>query len=306
MKKFLQKYNLIIFIFLLSLIPVFWVGKGIVIAGGDDFIFLNPAAYFKISMWNSGAYINNFNVQITRMFPFGFFWWTLQELGLQNPIIQKIWLFLMWFIAGLGITYLAKIFFPKKYKIVSLFAIPFYFFNPFNVFIPLTVAIRYTHTFLPFALAFFAQGIKSASRQEQNICAIGFGAAILLAAPTFANPAAASLFFILPFLYFLFSLLFGKRSRIIKKIFFVLKTILVTLLFNIYWLWMFFYLFISPAAAKATFGLGDIFRTSSVFEIFRTLGSWGFAKYPYAMQQMPYIDNLRVILASYLLSLIHI
>jgi len=301
MKNILKKYNLVIFIFLLSLIPVFWVSGEIIIAGGDDMPFLNPGAYFEFSMWNSGAYFNNFNTQIAHLFPFGFFWRLFQTIGFDNSIIQKIWLFVMWFIAGISITYLARTFFPKNYKIVSFFAVPFYFLNPFNVFIPLTLAIRHLHTFLPLLLAFFVRGIRSPRPRQRNLYAIYCGFAALLAAPAFSNLAAGPVLLILPALYLLFSLFTGQPSQIIRKIFFSIKALIVFIFFNFYWLWAIFYLMLFKGLETITRSLGAIFRTSSIFDIFRTLGGWAFGKSPYKVHEHVFYEDLRIVLASYLL-----
>lgn len=303
MKNILKKYNLFIFAVLLSLIPVFWVGKDYVIAGGDDFIFLNPEAYFNLSMWNCRAYFLNYNGQIPHLFPFGFFWWFFQHLGLSNPWIQKLWLFLMWLGASLGIVFLAKTFFPKVYKTISFFAIPFYLFNPFNVFIPLTVALRYVHTCLPFALAFFSQGLKAKTRKQRNLAAIAFALTILMATPAFANPANASLLFILPAFYFFYSLWTEQLKTIGRKIIFSLEAMVLFLCLNLYWLIMFFYnLFVVNSIDKIATRLGgDIFRTTAIFEIFRTLGGWGFGKSVYKVHEAVFYTHFRVVFASYFL-----
>jgi len=305
MKKIFKKYNLFIFIFLISLIPVFWAPYEAVIAGGDNIIYLNPGAFFKLSAWNPTAYIANFNGEIARIFPFGFFWKVCQLIGLHNPTIQRIWLFMMWFLAGIAITYLAKTFFPKRYKTISFFAVSFYLLNPFNVFLPLTAAIRHVHAFLPAILAFFAQGLKSQNSQKRNFYALSFGLATLLAAPAFQNPAAGSVICILPLLYFIFSLYTGRASQIIKKTIFGFKALVAFIFLNIYWLWTFGYSLISKNAERIIQSLkGKIFPTKAIFEIFRTLGGWGFAADPWKVDEYPFHENLWIVFASYFLILI--
>jgi len=305
MKKFFQRYNLLIFILLLSLVPISWTNRDAIIAGGDDFIFLNPASFFKFSTWDSSAHLANFNMQITRLFPFGFFWWLSQKVGLTNPIIQKLWLVSMWFLAGVSIAYLAKTFFPSRYKIISFFTVPFYLFNPFTVFLNIALATSYLHTFLPLILAFFVKGIKEPSPKKKRFYLIYFGFATLLAAPAFSNPAAGPIIIILPFLYLLFSLFSSNISQAAGKILFSLKAVVIFILFNCYWLWVLPYGVISRGGDKMVSSLGGrFFATTSIFDIFRTLGGWAFAQDPWKVYERIFYENFWILLSSYLLIVI--
>jgi hypothetical protein len=305
MKNFLKNYWVIVFFVLFCLIPVFWTSFDKIIAGGDDIIFLNPASYFDFTAFNNSGYFDNFNSYLPRIFPFGFFWWFFQSIGLGNPLIQKIWLWSMWFIGCLSIYYLAKTFFPKNYKLIGIFSAVFYFLNPFTVFIPLTIAIIYTHTFLPLILAVFIRGIQSTTKKQRLFYAILFGLSTLLASSVFASPPNALVLMLPPILYFLFSAYIDGRKNLFGKIYFSVLSFLALVLFNLYYIWSTFYIWFFRSAEETIALLGsETFKTTSIFDVFRTLGCWAFASNPLNTYEKMFYDNFTAVFFSYFLVLI--
>jgi len=307
MINFIKKHYAIVFFAVFSLIPVFWTSFDRFIAGGDDIIFLNPGSYFEFSAWNNAGYFDGFNNYLPRIFPFGFFWWFFKNLGLGNPAIEKSWLWSMWFIGCVSIYYLSKVFFPKNYRVIGAFSAIFYFLNPFTVFIPLTIAIIYTHTFLPLALAFFIRGVQSVSDRERFFYAALFGFATLLAAPVFASPPNALVFLLLPIFYLLFSLYEEGNKNLKNKLIFFVESFGAFGLFNLYHIWSTLYALFLRGTEGVVASLGEkIFETTSLFDVFRTLGGWAFAGNPLNTYEKMFYDNPMVVFFSYFLVLVAI
>lgn len=304
--KYLLRGKYIIFFFaVFSLIPLAWAPLGTIIAGGDDNYLLNPAFFFHFSAWDNSGYYLNLNSFFSRIFPFGFLWWSLQKLSFNSALVEKVWLWSMWFIGCVSIYYLAKVFFPKDYKIIGIFSAIFYFLNPFTTFIPLTITLIYPHTFLPLLLAFFVKGIMGKSDKERLFYAILFGLAALLAAPTFASPPNALAFMLMPLFYFLFSIYKEGLANISQKIIFSIEALISLVLFNLYHIWSTVYIWFFGGSENIVTSLGNqLFKTSSLFDVFRTLGGWAFGLHPLKSYEAMFYDNFGIVFFSYLLVII--
>jgi len=296
--NFIKKIYPILIAFLISLIPVFWAPGGMLIAGGDDSPNLNPVSFLKISAWDEGAFASNYSTGFARIFPYGVFFWSFQKLGFELYVIQKIWLFSLWFLAGLSIIYLLKYVFPKNYKPISVFALLLYLLNPFNIFIPLTISIRYVHAFLPLVLGVFMRILGSTSFRDRFYYTVLFGVVSFFSATAFSNVANGFVIILACLLYFIYFSIFQSKNKFSANLLFLFLALFLFFITNLHWIWVYF----NPSPVKdfvASFNWG-FFGTSSLFDSFRTLGGWAFAKDEMTVFEHSYYESLGVLLATFL------
>ena len=237
----LKKIRLIelIIVFILGLIPIFWVKNGYFFANGDDFpLFLNSHQTFTTgaSLW-SFNYLGSATpmpAYLIYQYPAAF----LSSLGLGVTSIQTLFQVFLFMLAGFSMYYLTTQIYPES-KISPFIASLFYMFNFFFLINMRNIGFLWTYAFLPVILALFFK-IMSATYQGDKKKAnknIIYFALVSVVALSFAsiNPANVALFLIGLALLAVYSL-FKFRHRL--KPFFVTlaKIVGVTFPINLWWL----------------------------------------------------------------------
>src|SRR5574337_2741 len=105
LKISIYRYWAIIFICVLGAIPpLIWFREGLIIAGGDNFFYLDPGANFYKYAY---AWLSNFgaglpNLNVPQIFPFMFFWVLMKNFELSLVNIEKLWATLLFILPGLS------------------------------------------------------------------------------------------------------------------------------------------------------------------------------------------------------------
>jgi hypothetical protein len=297
--RILVKYWPIFLILLIGTISLTWF-KAEILAGGDQGLpppadILQRLLYFwdPYNPW-LGSYIDFFAPSAppaSLIVPYGIFWTTLESIGLSIPIIDRIWIYLLFTLPGLCMYYLVSVLRIKS-DLAKFSSALLYMINPYLVY-SLTVSgpgnIGYAFLYFgaPLILALFIEGL--CKRNFRYAIYIGFASLFLSA--TFSNPPKYVLIWIPSLLYVLFVFITSRNRWFVAK--FVGLTIVVLTLFNIYWLIELPTSFqASNNGLNSSNTIGYLYLTTpeaTVINLFRMMGSawWnqggaGSPYYPYA------------------------
>ncbi len=275
-KKFLIDHWHIIAICISGIIPpLVWFRDGLVIAGGDNFLYLDPSSnfidysYTWLAKINAGAP----NIAITLSFPFMFFWVILKWLGLSLVNIERLWAILLFVLPGISIYYLVtRLNFRKNNKLAGFIAAIFYMFNMFVTIDVLSPTIRPVQVFLPILLYFWIKGLNTNFSLKYPVL---ISLTSLLLASTTVNLATNGVIFISFISYLIFYLLSCKK--LINSIKFVMATGVLYTLVNLWWIVTSF-VFMTRASSSIHQAVKTIDFTGSshLLEAFRLMGFWAF------------------------------
>lgn len=295
-KKHMKKFIFYSLIGLIGLTPLLWFKGDLIIAYGDDALFLNPGAVFNSVKWawdsfyyNCGGANNSFPL----VFPLSFFWHVLTKLGIGLALIERCWLVIVWLITGLSMFYLTRVL--GLNIIGSFFACLLYSLNVFTVQQPLVYNFRLPYMIQPLLLAFTIKGLDLGGKISKYI--ILFSLSTLLAVSAWTNPPWALAMFIPVLFYIPYRLFLYKDKK--RTVYFIIGVVFLTFILNLWWLIPYSasieetISYISGLKIKIFFGKG-------FYEIFRFLKSWAFNRTGYEFHKL-YYNSWIVILATYLI-----
>mgnify|MGYP000058810256 CR=1 FL=1 len=306
--KIIRFKDISIFLFFIcvSLVPLSWFKKNTLIAGGDHTLYLNPSILVEQSkyVWDGRLNMGRDNFTSCYAFPYGYFWYFLQRLNMNNILIEKMWFIFIWFIASFSIykltSYLTK---PFKYsQIASIFAVLIYQFNPYKMIDVLDVPRHLTYMVLPLLIYLFVEGLES----KKSSYIVYFALSTLLFSSAWVNPPMAVITLLSLFMYFIYLLIIDKKGRK-ENILYVGELMLFTGLINIWWIFSYGFLLNGS--------IGEIKRVVSPFsplgaclyEVFRFMGLWAFRSGHYLMPYYPYYNiyyETPLVFLTYLIPLI--
>lgn len=280
---------------LISLTPLLWFKNDLIIAHGDDALFLNPGAVFNNVKWSWDNFFYNCggaNNSFPLVFPLSLFWFFLTKLGFGLAVIERCWLAGVWFITGCSMAYLARVL--GLGLRASFFSVLLYLLNIFTAQQPLVYNFRLPYMVQPFLLAFTIRGLNSNTALNRYI--ILFGLATVLAVSSWTNTPWALFMFFPVFFYISYRFLMGNRLRII---YFVIGISLITLVLNLWWLIPYSASIIATAGHIGELNI-NIFAGKGFYEIFRFLRSWAFNSSGFDFHKL-YYNSWIVILTTYLI-----
>lgn len=297
---------------MLSLTPLFWFHDGMILAGGDESILLNPGAMIKSTFWawnpifNGGNPVGDYQGNGAHLFPFIVFWFGLIKAGLSLIIIEKLWFVVTWFGTGLGIYFLAQVLIKDKAKanIFSIIIASVYLFNIYIMQYVLMYTVRLPIMIMPWTLALMIRGLENPEKKIRY--AILFGIACVLGASGWVNPPAAVIVILVPVLYWILFVCYKKKLK--DPIKFLGLALLFFVIFNIYWLYPFVLNLLKTMTEIKSSGTSNFFQTASLFDPFRFLGSWAFREFSNKIAYFPlnelYYNTKIFIISSYLIIII--
>lgn len=302
MKSFIRNHWPLIIIFVLGLISFGWFSDGLLIAGGDNTIYLNPSFHFKdyFYSWFSFTDAGVPNTIKAIVFPFSFFWYFLNNLNLSLVNIERFWIFLHFVLPGITMYFLIRHLFeanPKKGKIAALVGAFSYMFNYLVMQDVLHLGTKPLLAFLPMLFLFWMKGLgeKKVSFKYSSL----FALTSLLYASTNINIAfVAPMYFIL-FIYFIFFLVITKRFK--SGIAFFLLTTCLFLLTNLWWVGdsLISMVRISGNVLKILSSY-NFLKNTPIYETFRFMGFWAF-RIKNHIPFSPYYYGFPLLISTYLI-----
>ena len=232
MKSFIKKHWPLLIILLLGFISFGWFSDGLLIAGGDNTIYLNPSLHLKdyfyswIDIIDAGAP----NTIKPLIFPFSVFWYFLSLLNLSLVNIERFWVFLYFVFPGITMYFLIRHLYEsdsEKGKIAALLGATLYMFNYLVMVDVIQLAIRPLMAFLPLQMLFLIKGL------EEKQISFKYPSLIALTSLLYSS-ANINIAYIIPFYFILFvySIFYLAATRRFKHsfVFLFLKELCLLLL----------------------------------------------------------------------------
>ena len=292
-------------------IPLTWFKDGYIFATGDFFPPLDPLNAIRSSgfIWalrsgGEGAFLDP-----PFVVPFYVFWGFFKLLGLGPLATEKLWFIFLFLGAGLSMYYLASALLPhKRYVIAKLTAAVFYMVNPAIAPIGLFLNVGNTvgYAFTPLILALFITGLKKRKIKYAIFIAL---LSFFLLGNAISSVVVPATIVMLTGVYFILYIITAGRKEVLPSLSFSGKTIVLTILINLWWLPSVIMPFVSSSEAIALRAMdigsiSDASRHSSLLEVFRLLGrptfldGWGGQPYfPFAASYF----TPALIIATYLI-----
>lgn len=308
-KNYFKKNWQILFIILLSIIPLHLFRKNLIIAAGDFYTYLDPASLLKDDLyyWNGRIQAGLPNLNVSQIFPFLTFWWVFEKMRVSLVNIQRLWVCSYFIISGVSIYELVK-YLAKKIgfknticiSLGSLLSAVLYMINMFSVIDIVHPSLRPVQAVLPIMMFLWIKGLETKSLKYS----FWLAAASLLYASSNINIATVSPIYIILFLYLIFFLLV-ERKNIGSTVKFAFISLFFLITINFWWL--------LPTILSTFNVLGGVkiaassisFLTSSdLVEAFRFLGFWAWKAAYEGMPNFPYAQNydkLPLVLLTYLI-----
>ena len=285
----MSKKVILFILFLLSLTPLLWFKDGLIIAGGDQSLFLRPTAGLKLAyLWDrfyQGGTPSGFPFHL---FPFLSFFALFKTLGLAQVVAQKTWYVLLYLLPMLSMYYLYGASVSNKNNTSRLVASIFYLFNIyFFTMNPLRSPDYFLiAAFTPLMLGFCIKGLENQASRNKYVILIGL-TSLLISGVNLGLFLVVLLIFITYLIFFLFT---SKKAKILGVIFFGLKSLILIFVINA---WSFFaqlfkyfnFLFLSDSGQKVTAPanigltleatkLWQALDATKVYEALRLMGKW--------------------------------
>jgi hypothetical protein len=267
-------------ILLLGLIPLLWFKDGMTIAGGDNFFYLDPGSSFEhtFGAWMEKVNNGNPNTILPLAFPFMFFWYSLEYVGLQLINIQELWTILFFVLPGFTMYYLVSRIDASESRNANRLrgstAAVLYMLNVYVMLDVLQPSFRPILAALPLMLYFWIRGLNQKTFSLRYPALIGLTSLIFASSsvnPTIFAPILVS--FVFYYLFFLATV----KYRIIDSLKFAMTTATLYILLNFWWISTSFVgmLEISPSLQKAVSGV-NFMGSTRLFEALRLMGFWAF------------------------------
>lgn len=276
----------------LGLVSQIWLRDNLILAGGDNFLYLDPGAVFNDYLNTAMLKFNGGlpNSVVNLLFPFLAFWKGLGSLGLSNLVAQRIWLYLLFTLPGLTMYALIINLSRRPLKIAAFAGGLLYMANIFIALDVLQITIKPIHAFLPLLFLLWMKGLRA--KTGGLYYALAFGLISVFFASSSANIAvmgAPALILLAYTAYFFLT----HRRRILSGIKFIGQTFVTLILANLWWLIVSIpaMLALNEQLPSEIRRLGFEERTHLV-EAFRLMGFWAFnTELAPSVPLVPYADN---------------
>jgi|GEM_PF-6361190 hypothetical protein len=289
-KRFLVSNKTLIIIFLLGLTPLLWFKKDLLIAGGDDFELLNPAAFTKyflyvwnVKLLNAGGAI----LSVPRLIPELLLWSGLRSIDVSNLLIERFWAVCLFLLPGVTLYILMSTIYNKTWA--KLVAATLYMFNLFVMVVgPFQANTKLVLIALPLQLLFWMRGLNEGKQILKYPLLIGFCS--LIYSGSNVNPPAVA---VIPITLVVYLLLFfvAHPRNLIFIIRFVLTTVICYVLFNLWWLVNFIVNIVPVSGGVKSAATFSAISSGMMSDFFRLLGSWGWRSGHYQMPYFPYAHH---------------
>ena len=292
-----KKYGIFLLLTLISFTPLLWFKNGLLIAGGDQSLFLNPGFYLdKLFLWsdylNGGGpspFINIFS-------PFLTLYKLVEILKGSAQLFQKVWFVFSYLLALVSMRYLYNTVGDRRDSVGTLVAVCFYVFNLYTLIIsPFVFQYWVIYAAFPLTFTLFIKGLHHPISSGKYI-ALGGLSSLLYSA---TNPALFLVSFIPLVSYLLYYLILRTERRFKQSLFFSLKFFSSIILLNLWAFYPSFYtLLLYMRTTTASQGGTGLWATTStqVYEAIRLLGQWCWS----LSHLYKYYDNSLFIYLSYL------
>jgi hypothetical protein len=288
--------------------PLLWFKDGLLIAGGDNFYYLDPGANFHSHAyaWLSKISGGVPNPSVSQIFPFMFFWVVLEKAGLSLVHIERLWAILLFTVPGFSIYYLVtRLHIGMDHRLAGLTAAVLYMFNPFVMADVLQPNFRLVQAALPITLFFWIKGLN------QKIFSLKYpiliGIVSIFYASSNINLPTVSVIPIILFLYLFFFILL-RKSRIPHALKFATATAVAYITVNSWWIStsLVHMVEISPSVQQVAGGV-DLTGQTTILEAFRLMGFWGFLTTYLGEPIVPYASSYYepvLLISTYLIPLV--
>lgn len=315
--KYLYKKLVLFIIFLLGLTPLLWFKKGLLIAGGDQSILINPLGTFYDyrHIWNaklSAGQPGNFSM--AHLFPFQAFWFFFQNLGFSLISVEKIWFVFTFVLSGFSMYYLVStVNHDQRNQVFKFISSVFYMFNLvvcYLIFSPFFLTLL-AYSITPLILGLFIRGLDENSNSTRY--AVFIGILFLLTSSIMANPPVVAVIWFVLFSYFVYYITTRGKKYLSRGVKFTFKVLIIYLLSNFWSLFVLsFSIFSDPELKVSVIGhemstVQAWSKISDLAQIFRLLGfqEWslvlrGQESFPYA----GYFSNAFLIITTFSLTLL--
>lgn len=255
MKIFRYLFSPVGVIFLLPLILItIWFSNGHFLASGEaaiPFATLSRHVELTQNAWSEYA-LGNYPGFISASYPTYYSFNFLSELGIPGFILEAIFFYIIFVVAGLSIYCLVGEIFSSVENIFKLSAVFFYWFNPFSL-VNIWNRFLYNHmvffAYYPLMIFLLIRGI----RKNDYKFAYFMGLVSLLFSYASTSPALDFLLWFTIGIIVIFKFIWEKNIK--KRIFiilFSLLTLIIYCLFNLWWISQMFSYTSSSQFAKTT------------------------------------------------------
>ncbi len=275
----MRKLRSVVFIIIVSLIPLLWFKKGHLIAGGDVAAFIDLGNYLKFLpyTWDEQLLIGRHNFQPHFLLPYGLFWGCFEKCGVPANIVEQLWACTTFFFSGLSMYYLLSIILPEKDAAPArLLGALFYMINPHVANTPLLVQYNLApiYMFTPLVMGLYMQGIACTHFRTRFRYASLFGLSSLLFASSSLNITHLFVLICTLGIYTAYYLA-TRRGGIGAASQFIALCAALYFLLNFWWISTAFVKMVnlSGNVAKAQ-GAWEVLNATSLADGFRLIGSW--------------------------------
>lgn len=232
----IRKNIYIIILIVLSLLPLTWFHKDLIISGGDfGFPLMINDYYVKdhFSVWYKELGMGVSNTRSISVLPFMLIIWLFSKIGISLQIIEKIIFFLLFLFSGLGTYFLTSSLF--KNKKASFYAALFYLFSGAGLvfYWHWLNGMIYFYAHLPIMCFFAVKFISTRSiKWLFAFCIMSFFNGL-----SYANPVLLPIFWVTIFIFIFLGSLENNYKKTLKKVFIGTIVLFISWLFiNAYWL----------------------------------------------------------------------
>src|SRR3989344_236576 len=269
----------------------------LLIAGGEDYQLLNPAAFFYQSLFAWDTKTDNFgepSLSTMTVFPYLTFFKILASFGLNTAVAQRV-VFTVVFVATFLFMYLviyeSLILEGKGIKrdLAAIVGSLLYLLNIYIIMIPeINQAGRLNYMAAPLLLWIVIKGMNASKKQV--LYAFAFGLASLFLASSFVNFALAAPTVIVVGTYAFYTWIISDRKW--ANLRFLLLCALSAFLSNVWWI----FVFVENAlkikdAAVSVLSTGDVPKTAPLYDVLRFMGLWGFRSVHYIHRYYEFSAN---------------
>lgn len=267
----------IFIIALFSLVPLLWFKKGLLIAGGDGSIFLNPVNYLQSFVRYPVPDLNGvLPHEVCLIFPFLLFFQCCQYIGLSLISSEKI-LFVTYFIAaGLSMHYLMSVVLRDDGPfsgVARLIASLFYMFNYFVILLTPLLSQFIVYVLLPLILGLYIRGIQPVTPLLKR--SILFVCVLSLLPMAYANPPFLAMIVLILALYTVYDLIVINRfSNVIRIVQFGAVSVVLYVVLNLWFLAVWYLYFKGSGGVSEAILPGYWNPGSTIDQTFVLHGSW--------------------------------
>jgi len=275
--NFFQKKLTLLLVLIMGLVPLLWFRDGLLIAGGDFPIPLDPTGNFIKSFlytWSPYLYGGQPSPHLFAILPWFGFWAFLKATGFSLLAINKLWFIFIFMLSGFSMYYLITVLFQKKADFILRFIAPlFYMFNVYVMVISPVMATPLLYSALPLILGFYIKGLNEKRLSLKYAALVALSS--LLVSSAIGNPPIYAILGIMVFSYLVYHLISEGRKVLVFSLNFTLMTALLYLLVNLWWLCPYIKdVLMQQASVKEAIQPSP--GSSPLYETVRLFGSWAF------------------------------